>query len=179
MAPAAARLAAAVLLAAASVEATSFAVTDRWSYVSGTAVTLDGDLQPNVWHDATTGPVGNFKVKLTIETAAPFSSGQSFQPIKSTDFISVVGTTPLGAPVTTGYKIGTESYFNLGTGQRSRFEIVLTFDSKTTDVAGTTFQLTYNCALLKNGPSALADTAAGCTQQTPLFQTVKIGWVPS
>jgi hypothetical protein len=49
MAPhAAARLFAAALLAAAA-RATVIQVRDSWNYVSGTAVTVGGQLQPDVW----------------------------------------------------------------------------------------------------------------------------------
>ena len=148
-----ARAAACALLCAAAARAGTFRVVDTWTYVSGTAVTVGGELQQGVYHDATTGPTGNFKVKLTIATQDAAASGmpvashfiagdgKSFQAFAASSFIRVVGATPLGAPVTTGFSIGPVAYTNTNAaapGITSKVEIVLSFDSKTTDVAGTT-----------------------------------------
>ena len=144
-------------------------------------------------HDATTGPTGNFKVKLTITVqlpsqtdanAAVTTAGVGIQPFVSTSFVTVTGTTPLGAPVSTGYSIGAAKIYNRDTtagstySSASKVEIVLSFDSKTTDIAGTAFTISYDCGALRFGPLATAATGGGCTFGAPNVQIVRIGWVP-
>jgi hypothetical protein len=60
----------------------------------------------------------------------------------------------------------------------SKVEIVLSFDSKTTDIAGTAFTISYDCNALRFGPLATAATGGGCTFGAPNVQIVRIGWVP-
>jgi len=180
-------------LLATVAHAGTFYIYDRWSYVSGTAVTWGGPLQSDVWHDATTRPL---VVKLTL--ASFFSSGTS-TPItaqaskkfirlsSSAKFITVVGTTPQGGPVTTGFQVGAPQYYDYDASTDAlaaipaSIEFLITFDSKTTDIAGTTFKLSYDCGALNNDPS-LVDTGSCISSRasggTPGFQTVKIGWVP-
>ena len=144
-------------------------------------------------HDATTGPTGNFKVKLTISVqlpsqtdanAAVATAGVGIQPFVSSSFVAVTGTTPLGAPVSTGYSIGVAKISNRDTtpgsaySAASKVEIVLSFDSKTTDIAGTAFTVSYDCGALRFCPHATAATGSGCTFGAPNVQIVRIGWVP-
>jgi len=178
-------------LLATVTQAGNFEIFDRWSYVSGTAVTFGGPLQGDVWHDATTRPL---VVKLTL--ASFFAdSGQTYTVLPSkkfirlsptTSFISVVGTTPQGGPVTTGFQVGAPQYYDYDTTTPSvpaSIEFLITFDSKTTDIAGATFKLSYSCGALNivnnvglvDSGSCISSKASG---GTPGFQTVKIGWVP-
>jgi len=170
-------------------QAGSFIIYDRWSYVSGTAVTWGGPVQSDVWHDATTRPL---VVKLTLASfyadsalplvGLPFKKFIRLSP--TAKFITVVGNTPQGGPVTTGFQVGAPQYYDYdGSSDATKsipasVEFLITFDSKTTDIAGTTFTLTYDCAALKNDidlvdiGSCLSSKASG---GTPGYMTVKIG----
>jgi len=165
-------------------QAGTFQIYDRWSYVSGTAVTYGGPLQSDVWHDATTAPL---VVKLTL---ASFFGGSSttgnsekkfIRLSSSANFVRVVGKTPQGGPVTTGFQVGAPQYYDYDTATPAipaSIEFLITFDSKTTDVAGATFTLTYDCGALNNDPSLVDTGSCLSSKAAPGFQTVKIGWVP-
>jgi len=165
-------------------QAGTFKIFDRWSYVSGTAVTYGGPLQSDVWHDATTAPL---VVKLTLasffgETVTAGISTKKFIRLSSSaNFVRVVGKTPQGGPVTTGFQVGAPQYYDYDTATPAipaSIEFLITFDSKTTDVAGATFTLTYDCGALNNDPSLVDTGSCISSKAAPGFQTVKIGWVP-
>jgi len=152
-------------LLATLTQAGVFKIYDRWSYVSGTAVTYGGPLQSEVWHDATTQPL---VVKLTLASffgatnTAGDSSKKFIRLSSSARFITVTGTTPQGGPVTTGFQVGAPQYYDYDTTTPTipaSIEFLVTFDSKTTDIAGATFKLTYDCGALNNDPS-LVDTGS-------------------
>jgi len=171
-------------------QAGTFKIYDRWSYVSGTAVTWGGPVQSDVWHDATTRPL---VVKLTLasffssSTTSPITAQASKKFIRlssSTNFITVVGTTPQGGPVTTGFQVGAPQYYDYDASTNAlaaipaSIEFLITFDSKTTDIAGTTFKLTYDCGALNNDINLVDTGSCISSKASPGFQTVKIGWVP-
>jgi hypothetical protein len=171
-------------LLVAIAQAGTFKIFDRWSYVSGTAVTYGGPLQSDVWHDATTAPL---VVKLTLasffgETVTAGISTKKFIRLSSSaNFVRVVGKTPQGGPVTTGFQVGAPQYYDYDTATPAipaSIEFLITFDSKTTDVAGATFTLTYDCGALNNDPSLVDTGSCLSSKAAPGYQTVKIGWVP-
>jgi hypothetical protein len=177
-------------LLVAIAQAGTFQIYDRWSYVSGTAVTYGGPLQSDVWHDATTAPL---VVKLTLasffssSTTSPISAQASKKFIRlssSANFIRVTGKTPQGGPVTTGFQVGAPQYYDYDDSTNAlaaipaSIEFLITFDSKTTDVAGATFTLTYDCGALNNDINLVDTGSCISSKAAPGFQTVKIGWVP-
>jgi len=171
-------------------QAGTFQIYDRWSYVSGTAVTYGGPLQSDVWHDATTAPL---VVKLTLasffssSTTSPITAQASKKFIRlssSANFIRVTGKTPQGGPVTTGFQVGAPQYYDYDDSTNAlaaipaSIEFLITFDSKTTDVAGATFTLTYDCGALNNDINLVDTGSCISSKAAPGYQTVKIGWVP-
>jgi hypothetical protein len=171
-------------LLVAIAQAGTFKIFDRWSYVSGTAVTYGGPLQSDVWHDATTAPL---VVKLTLASffgetdTAGISTKKFIRLSSSANFVRVVGKTPQGGPVTTGFQVGAPQYYDYDTATPAipaSIEFLITFDSKTTDVAGATFTLTYDCGALNNDPSLVDTGSCLSSKAAPGYQTVKIGWVP-
>jgi hypothetical protein len=178
-------------LFASVAQAGIFKIYDRWSYVTGTAVTYGGPVQSEVWHDATTRPL---VVKLTLasffnsaltgagsDTITAPPNKKFVRLSSSASFIRVVGTSPQGGPVTSGYQVGAPQYYDYDATDAATpasIEFLITFDSQSTDIAGTTFTLTYDCGALNNSPDLVDTGSCYSSKASPGYQTVKIGWVP-
>lgn len=165
------------LVAAAALStaaATDFTVADTWTYQQGTGVTIAGPVATSVWHDATTTAL---KVRLMLLTNIQSTSPATtvLQGISSSSFLSITGASMLGAPVTTGYSVGVAATPALNSASPAVYftYIDITFDS--TAPAGTTYTITYDCTLLRDGPSATANSGSGCSNSPA---TIRIGWVP-
>jgi hypothetical protein len=184
----------------------AFKVEDKVTYLSGRGIITDvgagmppanlnvvgpaNVFDPDIWHDAS-DPANPLKINIRIFEIHP---SHNLAAINSATWITVTGSSPLGAPVpTTAVKVAAASKVRFMNGNNEAdvtgsntvadntfIDIVVTFD--TTAPPGTTYKINYDCALVKDGTAATSATAStgDCDYEsnveTALY--VKIGWAP-